>query len=207
MEEYVKNTGEKALHDAADSYAQSKIEQAKEITHNASDSIGNIWAKHKHRLKGPASLRAFAFSGGVVIVLLFFIGILGILSFLNKLLNPRDIILDLYILLFGFITIFLECQDVELPFLAKVQPFLAEWFKFTTVVGGRGAFYILLGIMDTMNTTWFDVAAGVYMIVLGVMFILWHIKIHYDVKNESTVHTEEQHRSPFLVEDLSEDIA
>eukprot|EP00397_Hematodinium_sp_SG-2012_P035749 GEMP01038501.1.p1 GENE.GEMP01038501.1~~GEMP01038501.1.p1 ORF type:complete len:308 (+),score=64.55 GEMP01038501.1:95-1018(+) len=102
---------------------------------------------------GPEGIQILCLLGGCVT---FVVGVLNLLDLL-EIFNPFKLLMNIYTVIFGIITICVEA-DVdrleETPVLnlvarsvEKVQEYLHENAKFLTLLGGRGIFYIGVGLV------------------------------------------------------------
>eukprot|EP00920_Eleutheroschizon_duboscqi_P038086 GHVT01091067.1.p1 GENE.GHVT01091067.1~~GHVT01091067.1.p1 ORF type:complete len:174 (-),score=20.52 GHVT01091067.1:205-726(-) len=90
--------------------------------------------------EGPLPVRALCFMGGLALVVTSLLTIINVFSVVTK---PASYILQVYMCIFGLMTMVVEAKDFY--FLDRLKPFWYEWCKFLTVPGGKGAFYLFIG--------------------------------------------------------------
>jgi hypothetical protein len=82
---------------------------------------------------------------------------------------------DIYSMIFGGLVIWLEVTEF-LPKTNRVRLVIREWFRFISIMTGRGTFFIFIGsffaAQFNSTTNQLHFYSGVYMISLGVLFII-----------------------------------
>eukprot|EP00871_Galdieria_phlegrea_P002963 jgi/Galph1/3668/GphlegSOOS_G2346.1 len=89
------------------------------------------------------------------------IGAVGIVCFIFCSINPRNVIINIYLIIFAVLIIF---SELGFSFLLKRFAFLDTFF-------GRGIFYIFVGLL-AIDTHWFQILAGVFVSVYGAVLVL-----------------------------------
>jgi len=181
------------INNLAQQQAQQMMNQVQQQATQAAKDAGNqlaantaaLWEKHIGKMEGPKPLRVLCLLGGLA---LFVVSALGILNLPSLLFSPTFFILQMFEGMFGLMTIVIEAHNF--PYLEKFQPVLKEWFKFLTVVGGRGVFYVFQGVLAISLFSLFDLIIGCYMVFVGVTCILIHFNLRQYVS--TLVQQEEQ---------------
>mmetsp|Transcript_16761 Transcript_16761/g.38706 ORF Transcript_16761/g.38706 Transcript_16761/m.38706 type:complete len:284 (+) Transcript_16761:70-921(+) len=116
--------------------------------------------------EGDRSLRFLAFVGGIGCTL---VGLIELTSRLARL-DLVGAIIDVYIVLLGFIVIALEGRDVFLS-----QQFLESLNKnalFLTFLWGRGALYFVCGTLQLTQIDLLNLIAGGYICFVGILYVV-----------------------------------
>ncbi|CDJ32972.1 uncharacterized protein EMH_0075230 [Eimeria mitis] len=131
--------------------------------------------------EGPKPLRFLCFLGGLMTVLTSGLACINIFSFLTE---PSNYILQLYLILFGTLTMAVEAKDI--PPLERMRPFFFSWFRFLTVPGGKGCFYIFYGSLSLSlwRSSFVLALVGIYTASMGVVCVL----VHFGMRQELQQH-------------------
>lgn len=129
--------------------------------------------------EGPKPLRFLCFFGGLVTVAASGLACLNILSFLA---HPSNYILQLYLVLFGILTMVVEAKDI--PPLERMRPFFTSWFRFLTVPGGKGSFYLFYGSLSISlwRSSFILALVGIYTASMGIVCILVHLGMRQEIQ-------------------------
>jgi len=122
--------------------------------------------------EGPVPLRVLCFIGGLATTLVAGVGVVNIFSFLQ---TPPGYTLQVYEMLFGIACMVVEAKDVQ--WFERCRPSTIHWFRFLTVPGGKGVFYLLMGMlgMSLWRENIFVCVAGMYMTAMGCICLLVHM--------------------------------
>lgn len=101
-------------------------------------------------------LRVVGFTVGGLTVALGFIGLIVLGG-----LNPRNVINDIYQIIFGLLILLVELRLKS----------LLVYFKFLTHYIGAGFFYVFLGGLS-LGSSWYMIAVGAAEIALGAIYLL-----------------------------------
>lgn len=131
--------------------------------------------------EGPKPLRFLCFLGGLMTVLSAGLACLNIFSFF---IDPSDYILQIYLVMFGALTMVVEAKDM--PPLEKLRPFFFSWFRFLTVPGGKGSFYLFYGSLSISlwRSSFILALVGIYTASMGVVCVL----VHFGMRQELQQH-------------------
>eukprot|EP00922_Rhytidocystis_sp_ex-Travisia-forbesii_P051881 GHVS01077014.1.p1 GENE.GHVS01077014.1~~GHVS01077014.1.p1 ORF type:complete len:193 (+),score=22.32 GHVS01077014.1:63-581(+) len=116
--------------------------------------------------EGPKPLRALCFVGGMALTVCSVIYACFIFTILTA---PAVYVLHIYEAVFGVVVMVLEAKDMQC--LSNFKQFVGEWLKFTTVPGGKGAFYFFIGSLavSMFNRNLALFISGLYMCAMGVI--------------------------------------
>lgn len=128
------------------------------------DPLGTASA-YARTIKGACNGDLLALKSACVIASCasFAVGLLTIISPFSVL-SPLHLLTGIYIVPTSLVLLALE---VEMPFLAPFTALVDEWFRFLTLVAGRGAFYIVVGTLVAGLGDPLALAAGVLHIGAG----------------------------------------
>lgn len=132
---------------------------------------------------GPGGIQVLCFMCGCCTTV---VGAFNLLSFFNLIFAPFDFILSLYCFIFGVITICVEADPdtmEQIPIMNFMAPKVLnaqQWLnvnaKFLTLLGGRGLFYIMIGLVMIAQCLVCPFAiAGFTNIGLGVLSLLMYL--------------------------------
>eukprot|EP00922_Rhytidocystis_sp_ex-Travisia-forbesii_P061739 GHVS01091444.1.p2 GENE.GHVS01091444.1~~GHVS01091444.1.p2 ORF type:complete len:237 (-),score=40.95 GHVS01091444.1:325-1035(-) len=129
--------------------------------------------------EGPKPLRALCFVGGLALAVCSVVYICFIFSILTA---PAVYVLHIYEAIFGIVVMVLEAKDMKC--LSNFKQFVGEWLKFTTVPGGKGAFYFFIGSLavSMFNRNLALFVAGVYMCGMGIICGLVHFGLERQLR-------------------------
>ncbi|EME27598.1 hypothetical protein Gasu2_40240 [Galdieria sulphuraria] len=88
------------------------------------------------------------------------IGAVGVVCFIFCSINPRNVIINIYLIIFAVLIIL---SELGFSFLLKRFSFLDTFF-------GRGVFYIFVGLL-AVDTHWFQILAGVFVAAYGLVLV------------------------------------
>ncbi|XP_026190386.1 uncharacterized protein LOC113146632 [Cyclospora cayetanensis] len=139
--------------------------------------------------EGPKPLRFLCFLGGLVTFLTAGLACINIFSLLVE---PSGYILQLYLVLFGLLTMTVEAKDIQ-P-LERLRPFFFSWFRFLTVPGGKGCFYLFYGSLSLSlwRSSFFLALVGMYTASMGIVCILVHFGMRRELQQHGISVTERQ---------------
>eukprot|EP00451_Oxyrrhis_marina_P002548 CAMPEP_0204254026 /NCGR_PEP_ID=MMETSP0468-20130131/2304_1 /ASSEMBLY_ACC=CAM_ASM_000383 /TAXON_ID=2969 /ORGANISM="Oxyrrhis marina" /LENGTH=211 /DNA_ID=CAMNT_0051227721 /DNA_START=48 /DNA_END=683 /DNA_ORIENTATION=+ len=161
-----------AVQELAKQKAYEGLEKGKELGSQAMDGLAH------YIKKGPTGVSFLCFVGGVAMT------VCGVFETIGGLLNPFSLVLNVYLCLFGIVTVLLEAdaelfRSMKMEFAVKpimgYQAKVNEQAQFLTTMLGRGGFYIFLGtlaISQCIFCLYFLV--GIWMIVMGAMLVGFH---------------------------------
>ncbi|CDJ64887.1 Chromosome III, complete sequence, related [Eimeria necatrix] len=131
--------------------------------------------------EGPKPLRFLCFIGGLMTVVTSGLACINIFSILVE---PSNYILQVYLVLFGLLTMAVEAKDI--PPLERMRPFFFSWFRFLTVPGGKGCFYIFYGSLSLSlwRSSFFLALVGIYTASMGIVCVL----VHFGMRQELQQH-------------------
>jgi len=148
---------------------------------------------------GPSGVRMLCFLGGCVTTVISFLNFLNIFALL---LEPISFVLNAYTLIFGIITICIEADADQLEafpvfcFVAgrvsKTQEWLHENSKFLTLLGGRGIFYIMVGMVLWSESSIFFLVAGLANTINGVLCLAMFMGYNPDAAIDALVPSSER---------------
>lgn len=129
--------------------------------------------------EGPKPLRFLCFVGGLVTVLIAGLACLNVFSFI---VDPSNYILQVYLVLFGLLTMVVEAKDI--PPLERLRPFFFSWFRFLTVPGGKGCFYLFYGSLSISlwRSSFILALIGIYTASMGVVCVLVHFGMRHELQ-------------------------
>eukprot|EP00922_Rhytidocystis_sp_ex-Travisia-forbesii_P007508 GHVS01010956.1.p1 GENE.GHVS01010956.1~~GHVS01010956.1.p1 ORF type:complete len:233 (+),score=32.83 GHVS01010956.1:323-1021(+) len=129
--------------------------------------------------EGPKPLRALCFVGGLGLTVCSTVYVCFIFSILTA---PAIYVLHVYEAVFGVVVMVLEAKDMNC--LSNFKQFVGEWLKFTTVPGGKGAFYFFIGSLaiSMFNRNLALFIAGVYMCAMGIICGLVHFGLERQLR-------------------------
>eukprot|EP00397_Hematodinium_sp_SG-2012_P040434 GEMP01044298.1.p1 GENE.GEMP01044298.1~~GEMP01044298.1.p1 ORF type:complete len:214 (+),score=32.31 GEMP01044298.1:596-1237(+) len=140
---------------------------------------------------GPAGVSFLSFFGGIATAV---VGAIGVFSF--DISSPFVYLLNIYLILFGVVTILLEADPEFLlrirvfsklvPHVEKYQKVVNDLAKFLTGLRGRGAFYVFVGTLCITECFLCLLSlAGMWNIFLGVLCILFSFGVKPDISPEA----------------------
>eukprot|EP00405_Crypthecodinium_cohnii_P013344 CAMPEP_0206428442 /NCGR_PEP_ID=MMETSP0324_2-20121206/5669_1 /ASSEMBLY_ACC=CAM_ASM_000836 /TAXON_ID=2866 /ORGANISM="Crypthecodinium cohnii, Strain Seligo" /LENGTH=302 /DNA_ID=CAMNT_0053893975 /DNA_START=54 /DNA_END=962 /DNA_ORIENTATION=- len=127
--------------------------------------------------EAPRLLSVMCLVGGAC---LSFNGLLGALDVFQVFDHAIYYVMNLYAIFFGMVTVVTELHADTTPELHRtffgVQKWMYQWAKGLTTLWGRGLFNIFQGALAYVGsgTMGFGMLLGVYMIVMGVVYIYLH---------------------------------
>lgn len=141
--------------------------------------------------QGPAGVSVLSFFGGIATMV---VGIDGLIHCTTDITGPFDLLLDIYLVLFGITSILLE-SDINglkktpllktlVPRIAKGQAVVHEYAQFLTKLQGRGMFYIFIGtltIIQCIPLTCLKFWIGAWNLFVGVLCIMMSFGIKPDL--------------------------
>lgn len=169
--------------------AKQLQERAGELAQSAGtvlkDKMAHVWDEQVRggKLEGPLPLRALCFLGGIGLI---GVGALGLLNVFNAIFAPTAFILHAYQVFFGLLITVVEGKNLG-SFFESHRERVDKYFFFLSLMGGRGALYILVGTLAVSMWSLTDLAIGIYMIFLGVVCVMVHFhlegQLHNEIKN------------------------
>eukprot|EP00752_Nemacystus_decipiens_P011359 g10093.t1 len=117
--------------------------------------------------EGPISIKVLSYIAGVMLVVTGFFSFFG--SFFT--LHPVDAVVHFYMFAFGWAILLLEAKSAILP--QKIVASIHKYCAFTTVVWGRGAFFIFIGTLSLAQWVFIDIVLGIYLVFIGAGMIYW----------------------------------
>uniref|UniRef100_A0A0G4F3B0 COPI associated protein n=1 Tax=Chromera velia CCMP2878 TaxID=1169474 RepID=A0A0G4F3B0_9ALVE len=161
------------------------IKNAAEATIHAGDDMRrktlDWWDKHRRDFDGPIGLRVLAVIGGFALCV---VAVLDLLSFFGILFDLTGKIMHVYLLLGGLCVLCFEAVDLPCSCLTTLREYLEVWARFLTVSGGRGLFYVFLGVFSFACSSWLDKIVGLYMLAVGVVICIQQLVHLQKIKSE-----------------------
>ncbi|CAM9801555.1 unnamed protein product [Ectocarpus sp. 6 AP-2014] len=140
---------------------------------------------------GPVSIKILSYIAGILLVVTGFFSFFG--SFFT--LHPVDAVVHLYMFAFGWAILLLEARSSILP--KKIVYNIHKYCAFTTVVWGRGAFFIFVGTLALAQWVFISIIVGLYLVIIGAGMIYWGQEAY---KNLDALHGEM--KNPEVVEGM-----
>jgi len=141
------------LNSLSSAMATNVMGQAKQMF---SDNLDNLSDMVK---KGPKSLSAMCFMGGVATALMGFFGMLNVL-------NPFGVLISAYNFIFGLTILVLEIHTRS-GYLNFIYKYIEVWLKLLTTLTGRSLFYLYIGSLMLAQFTFLNTLVGAYMCACG----------------------------------------
>jgi len=139
----------------------SIISHVREKMHNGVNEV------RAHIQSSSNAVRAGSFLGGVMTVVIAFFNMLNLLGIAT---DSIGYIVNMYLLFFGIITVFLEGKP-EWMFFRKIQDIIYAEAHFLSVVNGRALFYLFEGSLFVAQMKILSILVGAYMGALGILML------------------------------------
>eukprot|EP00397_Hematodinium_sp_SG-2012_P064436 GEMP01091117.1.p1 GENE.GEMP01091117.1~~GEMP01091117.1.p1 ORF type:complete len:190 (+),score=35.51 GEMP01091117.1:64-633(+) len=120
-----------------------------------------------HIQDSPSAIRAGSFVGGLCVIV---VATLNVLNVFTLTYDCITYLVNVYQLLFGLITLFLEGKKTWWC-VTSVQTAIYREAHFLSLINGRALFYIFEGSLFVIQVQFMSVLVGTYMVVLGLVMM------------------------------------